>query len=56
MAGSGLRFFFIFDFSLALMPLDHGKERCKAKANKKAIRTSFSPDPDSGFSLSLIFL
>jgi hypothetical protein len=28
------------------MPLDHGKERCKAKAkakaNKKAIRTSFS--------------
>jgi hypothetical protein len=39
-------FFFIFDFSLVLMPLDHGKERCrakaKAKANKKAIRTSFS--------------
>ena len=38
--------FFIFDFSLVLMPLDHGKERCKAKAkakaNKKAIRTSVS--------------
>ena len=43
MAGSGLLFFFIFDFSLVLMPLDHGKERCKAKAKAKANEKS-NPD------------
>jgi hypothetical protein len=36
-------FFFVFDFFLVLMPLDHEKEGVeqKQKANKKAIRTSF---------------
>ncbi len=40
MAGSGLRFFFVFDFSLVLMPLNHGIERCKAKAKAKAKATA----------------
>ena len=37
--------FFVFEFSLVLMPLDHGKEgvkqKAKAKSKQKAIRTSF---------------
>ncbi len=29
-------FFFVFDFSLVLMPLNHGKERCRPRAKAKA--------------------
>ncbi len=50
MAGSGLLFFFIFDFSLVLMPVDHGKERCKAKAKAKArAKANKKSNPDFFF-------
>jgi hypothetical protein len=45
MAGSGLLFFFIFDFSLVqciwIMKKKGVEQKARAKANKKAIRTSF---------------
>jgi hypothetical protein len=47
-------FLFIFDFSFNLMPLNHGKERCRAKA--KAIRTSFFIGLDVFFGVAYLFL